>query len=100
MVAVGCQRLQWLAAPTDSFRGVVCYDMQRPDDAQIRGDGEANLGWWSDRIESRVPSSLVGGMARGATPLVMPTVSSSPHGQVDSVADLTVAQERSLITVA
>jgi hypothetical protein len=39
-------------------------------------------------------------MARGATPLVMPTVSSSPHGQVDSVADLTVAQERSLITVA
>ena len=47
---------------------------------QVRGDGEANLGWWSGQLESRVLSWLVGGQARGATPLLMATVICSPEG--------------------
>ena len=46
----------------------------RRDHRPGRGDGESHLGWWSDRLESRVPSWLVGGTARGAAPLVMATV--------------------------
>ncbi len=55
---------------------------------QVRGDGEANLGWWSGQLESRVLSWLVRGTARGATPLLMATVICSPEGDVDAVADL------------
>jgi Heparinase II/III-like protein/Heparinase II/III N-terminus len=41
---------------------------------QARGDEETNLGWWSDRLESRRPAWLVSGLCRGPAPLVMATV--------------------------
>jgi hypothetical protein len=41
---------------------------------QVRGDDETNLGWWSDRLESRRPAWLVSGLCRGPAPLVMATV--------------------------
>ncbi|WP_089307411.1 alginate lyase family protein [Geodermatophilus pulveris] len=65
---------------------------------EVRGDEETHLGWWSDRLESRVPSWLVGGSTRGATPLVAATLLCPPgHVPVD---EFTVARRSDLITVA
>ena len=63
---------------------------------EVRGDEETGLGWWSDRLESRVPSWLVGATTRGAAPLVIATLLCPPG---DAVADLTVLRDGSLITV-
>ncbi|WP_138735707.1 heparinase II/III family protein [Modestobacter excelsi] len=67
---------------------------------QVRGDGDTQLGWWSDRLESRVPSWLVGGVVRGAAPLVMATVVHAPAGEGDFVADLVVSRDGDLITAS
>ena len=55
---------------------------------QVRGDGEANLGWWSGSSRAACCPGLVGGQARGATPLLMATVILFSGGDVDAVADL------------
>lgn len=67
---------------------------------RIRGDAESNLGWWSDRLESRVPSWLLGAMVRGAVPLVMATVISRWSGRDDSISALEVSQAGGGITVS
>ncbi|PVZ07993.1 heparinase II/III family protein [Actinomycetospora cinnamomea] len=41
----------------------------------VRGDEETHLGWWSDRLEAREPSWLVGGLCeRGRVPLAVATL--------------------------
>jgi hypothetical protein len=67
---------------------------------RVRGDDERHLGWWSDRLEHRVPSWLIGSVVRGMAPLVTATVI-HPGGEGDgSVRDLRVIQSGSIITVA
>ena len=41
---------------------------------QVRGDERNNLGWWSNRLESREPSWLVGSSCASGLPLVIATV--------------------------
>ncbi|WP_051683742.1 alginate lyase family protein [Blastococcus sp. URHD0036] len=67
---------------------------------QVKGDEASHLGWWSDRLESRVPAWVVGGTTSGSTPLVMATVFGPPVGEVGAVTDLDVVQGGDLITVA
>ena len=41
----------------------------------VRGDEESHLGWWSDRLEARQPSWLVGSLCeRGRVPLAAATL--------------------------
>jgi hypothetical protein len=67
---------------------------------QVRGDVKSNLGWWSDRLESRVPSWLVGGVVRVAAPLVIATVICSPGGDGDTVADLQLSRDGNSVTAS
>ncbi|RJO75607.1 hypothetical protein D5S18_14370 [Nocardia panacis] len=45
-----------------------------PATNQIRGDEQTDLGWWSERLEQRKPSWLIGALYSGALPLVTITV--------------------------
>ncbi|MCG7595435.1 alginate lyase family protein [Mycobacterium sp. PSTR-4-N] len=38
---------------------------------QVRGDRDTNLGWWSDRLESRTPAWLVGVRTRSVLPVAI-----------------------------
>ncbi len=67
---------------------------------QVRGDDETHLGWWSDRLESRVPAWIVGGATHGVAPLVIATVICPLGHGGDAVADLTVSREGNLIATA
>ncbi|MFE3290953.1 alginate lyase family protein [Rhodococcus sp. NPDC059234] len=44
------------------------------DVEQVRANSDSNLGWWSDRLESRTPSWLVGVHCHAGTPLAVLTV--------------------------
>ncbi|MEC3955857.1 alginate lyase family protein [Nocardia sp. CDC153] len=44
------------------------------DTARVRGDEQTNLGWWSERLESREPSWLIGARCGGAGPFAVVTV--------------------------
>jgi uncharacterized heparinase superfamily protein len=59
---------------------------------QIRGDAQSSLGWWSHRLESRLPSWLVGSVARGRAPLVIATVLCRCVDGEDSVSELGMAR--------
>ncbi|MFI6865290.1 alginate lyase family protein [Nocardia sp. NPDC050406] len=41
---------------------------------QVRGDTDSDLGWWSERLESREPSWLIGARCCGTAPFVIATV--------------------------
>jgi hypothetical protein len=41
---------------------------------EVRGDPDTNLGWWSNRLESREPAWLVGTSAEATAPIVLATV--------------------------
>ncbi len=47
---------------------------------QIRGDTVRNLGWWSHRLESRVPAWWLGATCFAETPLVMVTLLTPADG--------------------
>ncbi|WP_091947828.1 heparinase II/III family protein [Trujillonella endophytica] len=68
--------------------------------AQARGDEATHLGWWSDRLERRVPSWVVGGTTRGAAPLIMATLIQRQERGADPAADLAVSVAGDLIAVA
>jgi hypothetical protein len=55
-------------------------------DTAVRGDVETDLGWWSDRLEERRPSWLVGGRLRTAGSALVATLiwsDAPPAGPVD-----------------
>ena len=41
---------------------------------EVRGDATGNLGWWSDRLESRVPAWWLGAVCNVEPPLVIATL--------------------------
>ncbi|NNH70811.1 alginate lyase family protein [Nocardia uniformis] len=41
---------------------------------QIRGDEQNQIGWWSERLEARTPSWLIGARSSGTAPFVIVTV--------------------------
>jgi len=66
---------------------------------QVRGDEHNLVGWWSNRLESREPSWLVGSSCVADLPLVVATVIQSvADGQ--KVIDLGVSHRGSTIKVA
>ena len=52
---------------------------------QVKADSEGHLGWWSDRLEARVPSWLIGARGRGAGPAAVLTLlrAGSPQAITD-----------------
>jgi hypothetical protein len=67
------------------------------DIESVRADEESHLGWWSDRLEARTPSWLVGVRSHVLTPVAVLTVlCTSEVGtvtalRIDSVGELLVA---------
>jgi hypothetical protein len=66
---------------------------------QFRGHEATHLGWWSHRLETRVPSWLLGAAARGHVPLVVASVISLTGAQ-RAVTGLAVSHEGNLITTS
>jgi hypothetical protein len=63
---------------------------------EVRGDERGNLGWWSNRLESREPSWLVGSRCFAELPVAIVTViQSAANGR--RVADLSVSHHGSTI---
>lgn len=67
---------------------------------QVRGDGDTQLGWWSGRLESRVPSWLLGGIVRGAAPLLTATIIRPLPSRGAAVTRHDVSRAGELITVS
>ena len=67
---------------------------------RIIADPETHLGWWSERLEQRVPSWQVGSVARGPVPLLMATVLHHWTEGEDPVCDLAVSRDGQAITVS
>lgn len=65
----------------------------------IRGDTETNLGWWSHRLESRVPAWLVGSRVHAPTPVALATAVAPLHGTGSTVSALEVALHDDVVTV-
>ncbi|HKV17765.1 MAG TPA: alginate lyase family protein, partial [Mycobacterium sp.] len=55
---------------------------------QVRGDATANRGWWSDRLEARMPAWWVGARCRTAGPVALLTVLHIGAGGVVGDADV------------
>ncbi|TWH23070.1 heparinase II/III-like protein [Rhodococcus rhodochrous J45] len=58
---------------------------------EVRGDTETNLGWWSNRLESRVPAWLVGSVVHTGTPVVLATALAPLRDSKTTVSGLAVA---------
>ena len=67
---------------------------------QVRGDEDGHLGWWSNRLETRELSWLVGGVAQGSVPLVIATVLRLSREPESAVADPAVSQDSDVITAS
>ncbi|MRH88272.1 hypothetical protein GFY24_12590 [Nocardia sp. SYP-A9097] len=52
---------------------------------QVRGSENDNLGWWSERLESREPAWLLGAQCSGTAPFVIVTVLSLNGKPVDGL---------------
>lgn len=61
------------------------------------GDEAADLGWWSDRMESRDPSWWLGAVCRTELPVVLATLIAPADGVVTK--GLSVSKQRDLIDV-
>ena len=57
---------------------------------QVKGDVTSNLGWWSDRLESREPSWLVSGSTRGPVPMAMATLLNPVRSGAAPIDDLEI----------
>jgi hypothetical protein len=57
----------------------------------VHGDATSGLGWWSQRLESRSPSWLVGAVCRGSVPLIVATLLDLADRGDRGVEDLHVA---------
>lgn len=50
----------------------LCYAATSPVEAeQVRADPDSHRGWWSDRLESRMPAWVVGAQSRTAAPVAI-----------------------------
>ena len=61
---------------------------------QVRGGFDSDLGWWSDRLESRVPAWLASAEVDGTAPLVVASLL-RPCGTGTTLAPAHLAVERS-----
>jgi uncharacterized heparinase superfamily protein len=66
----------------------------------VRGDDNTHLGWWSDRLEARVPSWLIGGVVRGAMPMVMATIVRLSKDKRPAISDPAVSEIGDVITTS
>lgn len=66
---------------------------------QVRADQRDHVGWWSDRLELRTPSWVVGGIVRGSAPLVAASIiCRSDRGSF--ISDPEIAQDGDVVTVS
>ncbi|GAY12245.1 alginate lyase family protein [Pseudonocardia sp. N23] len=73
---------------------------------EVRGDEASGLGWWADRLESRLPACWIGAAVRGtgrvvvATAFVPPgTLESRPGDPLDGPLLVTVDEDTILVTL-
>lgn len=82
----GCPVVQFLSAST----APLALD-------EVRGDERNNLGWWSDRLETRTPAWWLGAVSKAELPIVIATLI-TPMGEV-GVDGLKVEMQNDLIVV-
>ncbi|WP_226950036.1 alginate lyase family protein [Rhodococcus rhodochrous] len=70
-----------------------------PIRSEIRGDTDTNLGWWSHRLESRVPAWLVGSVVHAQTPVALVTTLTPGSAGEPALSGLAVALRDDAITV-
>jgi hypothetical protein len=63
---------------------------------QVRADPDSHLGWWSDRLESRVPAWVVGAQSRTTAPVVI--LSLLRVGDVGVIGRAEVVRNGSMLT--
>lgn len=64
---------------------------------EVRGDVQKNLGWWSDRLESRVPAWWLGAVCDAELPVVIVTLITPIDG--NATDDLSVELQHGRINV-
>lgn len=67
---------------------------------QVRGNATNNLGWWSGRLESRVPASWIGAVTEGAAPIVTATVLNPVDDSAPRISSLEIVSDRGSIDVS
>jgi heparinase II/III-like protein len=67
---------------------------------QVKGDLTSNLGWWSDRLESREPSWLVSGSTRGPVPTALATLLNPARSGACPIDDLAIRYLHETISVS
>jgi hypothetical protein len=67
---------------------------------QVKGDVTSNLGWWSDRLESREPSWLVSGSTRGPVPMAMASLLTPVRSGAAPLDDLQIRYLNDTISVS
>jgi hypothetical protein len=67
---------------------------------QVKGDVNSNLGWWSDRLESRESSWLVSGSTRGPVPMAMATLLNPVRSGAAPIEDLEIQYLHDTISVS
>ncbi|WP_307854399.1 alginate lyase family protein [Rhodococcus sp. B50] len=70
-----------------------------PIRSEIRGDTDTNLGWWSHRLESRVPAWLVGSVVHATPPVALVTTLTPCGADEPVVSGLAVELHDAAITV-
>ena len=76
----------------------LCYAATSEIEAeQIRADPDSHLGWWSDRLEFRTPSWLVGARCRAAAPVEVVTLLRT--ADAGAISDPSIVTEGTRTTV-
>lgn len=66
----------------------------------VRGDEGTHFGWWSERLESRLPSWLIGAVADGVVPMIAATVIQPTHNTDLPITGITVSRNKDQITTS
>lgn len=73
----------------------LCYAATTPIEIEeIRADADSGLGWWSDRLEARVPAWLLTARAHTGLPLAMLTVLRTTDAGVITTPEITSGGDR------
>lgn len=71
----------------------------RPIRDEVRGDTDTNLGWWSHRLESRVPAWLISSRVHAEPPVALATALTPLDGRRRTVSGLTVELHDDVVVV-
>jgi len=76
----------------------LCYAATASIQAEhVKADPGSHLGWWSDRLETRTPSWLVGGRCQSAAPVAILTLLRT--GDAGAITEQAVVMDGAMLVV-